>query len=213
MMESPQSLENNNQMRILTDDEVNTALRDIGVPERYLAATKANIDTKTWALTEDFRHFRKEGLFIYGPAGTGKTYLAVALLRARIEIVKVMDTKDTPMALDFTGIKFISCPELLLEIRKAFNSDDITEEQVIEKYTDRTKILVLDDLGAEKSTEWVIQTLYLIIDRRYRNMQRTIITSNLNLGEIAVKLHDRISSRISEMCKVIELKGKDRRVK
>jgi len=51
---------------------------------------------------------------------------------------------------------------------------------------------------AEKTTEWALQTLFVIIDRRYRNMVKTIITSNLSLNEISEKIGDRIASRSEE---------------
>ena len=76
----------------------------------------------------------------------------------------------------------------------------------------RKKCLILDDMGAEKTSEWSIQTLYSIIDRRYRDEKQTLITSNLTLDEIAEKVGDRIASRIAGMCKVVEIKGKDRRI-
>jgi integrase len=56
--------------------------------------------------------------------------------------------------------------------------------------------LYLDDLGTEKPTDWALQTLYLIIDRRYPEMMQTIISSNLNLDELSSRLGDRIASRI-----------------
>ena len=108
---------------------------------------------------------------------------------------------------------FVSIPDLLLEIRHSFKEKSETDEQdIINKYSE-IDLLVLDDLGIEKTSEWSIQTLYTIIDRRYRDMKRTIITSNLNLKEIADKLDDRISSRIAGMCDCITLKGADRRLK
>jgi DNA replication protein DnaC len=60
-------------------------------------------------------------------------------------------------------------------------------------------LLVLDDLGAEKTTEFAITTLYIIIDRRIRDAKRTIITTNLSLKEIEDKLDARIASRLSGM--------------
>jgi DNA replication protein DnaC len=83
---------------------------------------------------------------------------------------------------------------------------------LIEKYAGK-KCLILDDLGVEKTTEWSLQTLYTIIDRRYREEKQTLITSNLTLDEIAEKVGDRIASRIAGMCKVVEIKGRDRRLK
>ena len=70
----------------------------------------------------------------------------------------------------------------------------------------------MDDMGAEKTTDWSMSTLYVLIDKRYSEMMPTIITSNLTVAEVADKVGDRIASRIAGMCKVIELKGKDRRL-
>ena len=72
---------------------------------------------------------------------------------------------------------------------------------------------MLDDLGVDKTSEGSLQTLYTIIDRKYREEKQTLITSNLTLDEIAEEVGDRIASRIAGMCKVVEIKGKDRRLK
>jgi DNA replication protein DnaC len=97
-------------------------------------------------------------------------------------------------------------PELLMEIRATYNvkkKDAPTEEEVVEKYS-RCGVLVLDDLGAEKVTDFSITTLYLIIDRRNRDLRPTIVTTNLSLQEIGEKIDGRISSRLSEM-KIVHL--------
>ena len=107
---------------------------------------------------------------------------------------------------------FISVPELLLEIRDTFQSNEISEKAVIDKYS-WVDVLILDDLGVEKTSDWVLQTLYTIMDRRYREELRTIITSNLDIEEIREKFDDRIASRIVGMCRICTLKGKDRRVR
>ena len=112
---------------------------------------------------------------------------------------------------------FITVPELLLMIRNTFNrktqhGENIpTESDIIERYSD-IDILYLDDLGTEKPSDWAIQVLYLLIDRRYSEMKRTIISSNLSLNEISDRLDDRISSRIAGMCEIIKMTGKDRRI-
>jgi DNA replication protein DnaC len=72
--------------------------------------------------------------------------------------------------------------------------------------------LCLDDLGAEKTTEYAITTLYLIIDRRIRNEMQTIITTNLSLDEIEATLGARIASRLAEM-KIIKINMPDYRKK
>jgi len=107
---------------------------------------------------------------------------------------------------------FISVPELLLEIRDSYRGNEISEKAIIDKYS-WGDVLVLDNLGVEKTSDWVLQTLYTIIDRRYREELRTIITSNLSIEEIREKLDDKIASRIVGMCRVCILRGMDRRVR
>lgn len=164
-----------------------------------------------------------DGLFITGPAGTGKSYMAAAILKDRIysdalkhyqELYYGKEKHGPQFALDRSSKswEWITVPELLLSLRSSFkDKSDETEEGIIRQYS-RVEWLILDDLGAEKSSEFTIQSLYLIIDRRYSEMRPTIITSNLSLGEISEKVGDRIASRIAGMCKVVELKGKDRRL-
>ena len=136
-------------------------------------------------------------MFLHGPPGTGKTHLAVALLKnaGKMEY-------DT----------FVTVAILLLMLRESFQKDaERSEADIIRQFT-RARLVVLDDLGAEKTSEFALQSLYIIIDKRYSEMRPTIITSNLSVDEISEKVGDRIASRIAGMCKVIELKGKDRRI-
>ena len=82
---------------------------------------------------------------------------------------------------------------------------------IIQRYSE-ADCLVLDDLGAEKTTDWSFSVLYLIIDNRYNNYKKTIITSNFALNQLAGKLgDDRIPSRIRAMCSIVKMDGDDRR--
>jgi predicted ATPase len=167
-----------------------------GVPIRFQAAKPEDIDPFTWSQYEEALA-DKEGLFLHGPAGTGKTHLAVAAMHALPR---------------HRGERFVSVPELLMELRNTFRDGErVSEIDIIDRYAS-APLLILDDLGAEKSTDFAIQALYIIIDRRYARMLPTIITSNLSVDEIAEKVGDRIASRIAGMCKVIEMQGKDRRI-
>jgi DNA replication protein DnaC len=198
------------ERRPLTESEVLAVLEGIGIPKRYLHAKRADISGDYWKLTEGYRTGQHEGLYIHGIPGCGKSHLAAALIRARIESIKV-NAEIEDASLLSPGMLWVSVIDLLLEIKRSFKDDsDATEDEVIGKYS-RVKYLTLDDIGVEKTTDWVLQTLYTIIDKRYRDMKRTVITSNLTLDQIADKIGDRIASRIAGMCDVIELKGKDRR--
>jgi len=161
---------------------------------------------------------KRESIMLCGKTGCGKTHLAVAMLRYFITTTQIelplnsMWEWEAGRFSGDSGMRFLSVPELLLEIRASFAKDSETSEKaIIEKYAD-IALLILDDLGAEKTTEWVESTLYLVIDRRNRWNKWTIITSNLTLEEIEQHLGARIASRLSDM-KVVNIKLPDYRKK
>lgn len=123
-----------------------------------------------------------ESVLLSGSTGCGKTHLAVAMMQECQASQQV----------------FTTVPELLLEIRSAFNGGRESEAEIIRRYS-VAPLLVLDDLGAEQDTAYAITTLYLIIDRRNREDRKTIITTNLKMEEIEAAMGARIASRLSEM--------------
>lgn len=139
--------------------------------------------------------------YLYGPARTGKTINAAwrVLEWHKSQFIQYLST-------DYL---FISVPELLSCARELINKGG-SEVNMIEKYK-TCRLLVLDDFGSEKLTEWAYTILYAIISYRYDYMKPTIYTSNFSLDELATKLQDdRIPSRIAQDCvnSVIEFKNK-----
>ncbi len=207
-----------------TEKQVNEKI-SVKFPKRFINADMSSIDPQIWELVEGF--LTGDSLYLWGLPGIGKTHLCFALIKEyfrkvpkRIRWYKEeehaeYETPPTP--------HIMTVPDLLAKIKASFGrkeaeiyggepQGDLSESQIIEK-VQQYKILFLDDLGTEKTTEWALQTIYSIIDYRYREMLQTVITSNLSLNNLSDRTSDRITSRIAEMCKVIELKGKDRRVK
>ena len=177
-------------------------LSRLNVPKRYLGADISAFGGPIPGYVESW-----ESLFVSGPRGTGKTHLACAAIK---EIVKGMDPE---LVFQTTPAYFLPVPELMLQFKQSYNQGaKQTEGEILDRYT-KIKTLVLDDLGAERVSDWSIQMLYLLIDRRYREFKHTIITTNMSLGDIAEKLDDRISSRIAEMCRPVLFKGEDKRLK
>lgn len=99
------------------------------------------------------------------------------------------------------------------DIRDDYGLDDFQKKHVYRSVMDFKGILILDDVGAEKLTDWVAETFYLIVNKRYNEMLPTIFSSNLAVGELAEMLGDRTASRIVEMCDIIKIDGEDRRLK
>lgn len=160
----------------------------------------------------------KTGLLFIGPIGTGKTHLAVGIIQ---ELVR---GKGVPCL-------FCDYRELLKEIQNSYNpSVQATELEILRPVFD-AEILVLDELGAVKPTEWVWDTVSHILNSRYNDKKTTIVTTNFpNLapgefmggrgpGESARhaargetlgdRITERMRSRLLEMCKVVELGGSD----
>jgi DNA replication protein DnaC len=186
-------------------------LSQIGAGRRHLSCSFENYQggEKIKAVCKEFLHTPFD-LVLSGGAGSGKTHLAVAVLRELVRLCKILDGTDGWCKHDRKGC-FVSVPELLAKIRATYSDPNGDEERLIDTYAS-VKYLVLDDLGAEKSTEWSISTLYLIIDRRYREMLPTIVTTNLTVDEIGQGLSRRIASRLASG-KVITIKAPDYRMK
>ena len=192
-------------IKIYSKNEENKRLLKLGLSKHHLTMGFDNykIDHKnknaTIAFGEYVENGGTKGLYLHGKCGNGKTHLAVSLFKE----ISQSDNK----------CRFITTPELLLEIREAFNNkSDVSEKELIDRYSGYN-YLFLDDFGAEKASEWSIQTIYLILDRAIRNEKHLIITSNHNLSEISKTLGDRIASRITELCKIVKIDSDDMRGK
>jgi DNA replication protein DnaC len=194
-----------------------------GIPKRFL-------DVSTDDCPDEYKA-SGQGLFLFGECGVGKTHVMAAIMKHIIlntPLIKEKMHTNEYGENHFTNYHkpsmkkyplFISVPDLLLKIRNTYNKNDYdinnhdnTEQKIINKYSS-VDVLLLDDLGTEKPTEWALQTLYLIIDHRYRELKKTIITSNFDLNGISDRLSNRIASRIVEMCDVVNMTGKNRRIK
>jgi DNA replication protein DnaC len=152
---------------------------------------------------KDLENTKIEGAYIRGENGTGKTTKAAFMM-----IANIRDEDDLENNL------FISASELLFEFKNSYSKNsDVSEKEILDKYS-KAKLLVIDDFGIEKITDWSYQMLYILINRRYENMLPTIYTSNLTLEELGEKLGDhRIPSRIQGSCKLMKIEGTDFRLK
>jgi len=126
-------------------------------------------------------------LFLWGPVRTGKTSLASAIARARLQAGD--------------DVLFMNVPDLLEEFRHTFDHErgELTTSQLTDLVRDTT-LVVLDDLGAEKVSSWVIDLLYRLVNHRQTLRKRTVYTSNRSLLELERRLDDRIAWRIKAHC-------------
>ena len=151
-----------------------------------------------YPILTDWADHPEGGLYLYGRNGLGKTHLAVALMRRLLA--------------QHRQVVFSPCAELLASLRKAFDEKPNWMQREFMDSLSTVEVLILDDLGAHKVSEWVIGELFLILDRRERNALRTVITSNLDLSEVAVTFGDRIASRIGGLCRLVKIVGADQRL-
>lgn len=173
------------------------------IPARYQNAEYDEVPDKIRELFQRIPETRR-GIYIHGDVGTGKTHISYALKKKW----------DVPASKDSRGRHslFWNVTELLRELRADFDRREGRKEHLDEYLMGYEGLLFLDDLGAEKVTDWVQETLYLIINSRYDHMLPTVITSNHPIKDLLDKVGDRTVSRIVDMCDIVELIGKDRRV-
>lgn len=162
------------------------------------------------------------GLLFIGPCGVGKTHLAVAILR---ELIRTKGAHGL----------FYDFRELIRDIQNSYTPDAAVSGSDILAPVFDSDLLVLDELGARRSSAWVEETVFYIINNRYNRKKLTLFTSNfLNIDAeedrrlppfkkngffkqgddtLVDRIGVRLRSRIYEMCKIVDMTGEDFRIK
>jgi len=166
------------------------------VPPRYANATTDRSDVMQWVLNAALDPRNSPSLLLAGPTGTGKTHNAFAALRLYGESGRNVRLWVATSTAAFYG-----------DLRPSGGRDT---EKAFAAFAG-TGLLLLDDLGATKNTEWTEEITYRLIDHRYNHCLPTIFTTNVRIGELAERLGDRTASRLAEMCQRIVLEGADKR--
>ncbi len=175
--------------------------RDRSIEKAKLAAEK---------FVEEYPMSPPFGLLFMGPQGVGKTHLAVGILKG------LMRQKSVQCL-------FVTFPELLKEIQNSYNPVSQSSELSVLAPVLETEVLVLDELGAQKPSSWVKDTVGYVLNYRYNENKVTILTTNYldederkkEDGKIQItdtlseRISVRIRSRLFEMCKTIKMDGTD----
>jgi DNA replication protein DnaC len=176
-----------------------------GLGKRFMDRTFANFDKRRdktafeqcWAYANDTELFSKKrnGLIISGYVGSGKTHLSASIANDFAE-------KNIPTL-------FGTFIEHLEQIRAEFESAGANDYLQDMK---SAMVLVIDDLGKEKRSEWTQQVLFEVVNYRYEHQLPIIITSNFTDSELANYVGQPIFSRLSEMCSSVRTNGGDYRM-
>ena len=162
-------------------DKIERLLGRSGIKKRFQQRTFPNFKTDTAGraknykiakeYADNFAHHRArgDGLYIEGTNGTGKTHLAAAIA----------------LQLIGEGVPVIckTSSDLLLDIKRAFDSTEVKEAEVLDIYK-KVDLLIVDDLGKEQCSDWSMSTLYSILNDRYEDMKPTIVTTNYNADQL-----------------------------
>lgn len=149
----------------------------------------------------------RKGLILTGNNGVGKTHLACSIAN---ELIK-------------NGIPIIygTLINLLAELKNTYDNDNNISEMEIIKLYEKVDLLIIDDLGKEKPSEWGLEKLFTIINSRYENNLPVIITTNYDQNSLINRLSingeietaKSIISRLYEMCYLVKIEDRDHRIK
>lgn len=189
-----------------------TLLNEARIPTRYARCELSNFEQNFDNLRDAYRKAADfaaafpvvdRGLLFHGAPGVGKTHLATAILKDCIRQKKARG-------------KFYETSELLRLLRETYGTSTRINEMDILRPVMEAELLVLDDLGQEKTSDWVQETIGLVINTRYASRRPTIITTNLEDGpdssdpnSFAYRVGLRTRSRLKEMCDWVPMSGVD----
>ena len=174
-----------------------------GLQDRYLYAYTFTNDNgqnpvmeKAHAYVEHWKEAYRDntGLLLFGDVGTGKSFFAGCIANALLD-------RDVPVLMT-------NFPSILNRLTGVFAEDRAAFIASLDDYG----LLVIDDLGVERSTEYAMEQMFTVIDSRYRSNKPLIVTTNLKLEEIKNPpdlAHSRIYDRILERCAPVLFSGKN----
>jgi DNA replication protein DnaC len=175
--------------------------RGVGFDRQPIVDMDREIKRRIRLFTSDISTNLDEGksLWLFGDVGTGKTSLAMLISKSALDAGR--------------SVAIYSMPRLLADIRATF--DDASDRSYGELFDRLTTVdlLHIDDVGAEKSSEWVLEQLYAIINERWQEERSIVITTNLDDERLRAQIGARTISRLEDMCgeNVIPIFGPDRR--
>lgn len=156
-------------------------------PGNQLALSRIRAWVDTWP---------REGFVLTGPVGTGKTHMVRCVVHEALKAQK--------------HVLYTSVPYLLERLRDQSRNGP-TMEQVLDLHI-QASVVVWDDLGAERPTDWTLDRLFLLVDARYEANRPLLATTNWSLKQLEERVGARIVSRLLEMNPVWALSGSDERV-
>jgi DNA replication protein DnaC len=178
------------------------------IPRRYRDVAfdrppVTDIDPQVVAATRRFADRINEqldggrGLWFMGPVGTGKTTLAMLVAKSALR--------------EGRSVAIYSLPRLLNEIRDTHRAER-SHVDLLDRLT-AVDLLHIDDVGAQRTTDWVLEELYSIVNARYEDERSMVITTNiLDREALCEQITERTVSRLTEMCDELPLIGDDRRM-
>lgn len=173
--------------------------RDVAFERPPVTNIDPQVVAATWrfADTIDKKLDTGRGLWFMGPVGTGKTTLAMLVSKAALKTGR--------------SVAIYSLPRLLNEIRDTHRAER-SHVELLDRLT-AVDLLHIDDVGAERTTDWVLEELYSIVNARYEDERSMVITTNiLDREALCEQISERTVSRLTEMCDELPLVGHDRRM-
>jgi DNA replication protein DnaC len=155
---------------------------------------------RTWVEDLESNIAAGRGLWLMGDTGTGKTTLAMLVSKAALQ--------------ESHSVAIYSLPKLLARIRRTYDSEPGGDSYLafFERLTS-VDLLHIDDLGAEKRSDWVLEQLYALINERYESQRSMLVTTNLDQQQLEEQIGPRTVSRLVEICgDPLPLFGPDQRV-
>jgi DNA replication protein DnaC len=174
--------------------------RGVGFDRQPIADMDKGLLTPVRAFIRNIDHNLDEGrgFWFFGDVGTGKTSLAMLVSKSALESGR--------------SVAIYSMPRLLADIKETY--EDRSERSYMQLFERLCSVdlLHIDDLGAEKRTEWVLEQLYAIVNERWQEQKSMVVTTNLlDPDELRAQIGARTVSRVTEMCVQIPIMGRDRR--